>query len=1010
MSTSGWIRRWKSSGIPAEQTRALVRASARGDPLGQVLDVAVQSLLETSSADRAGLWLAGERGGESGWGRVIESKSGPVPEQWKRLDISTPFLRSALKSPEPLRVDFGRDDTTPPLGPLVGMYGAIWISIRVGSRTLGLAMVGYTRSHAALQLDLEPLRAWSDEVALAVARHRDARQKESADEELRSLGRLSRAILRGVSVESILPQVARAARHHLQAEFVALGRASASPMLAESWDGPEEWRAAIQQQPFLHLWHKVLEEGREAELGGEAFPAPPVSATNQAAPALDRVIAIPIEVRRRTCGVLMAGLLPSQNLVGDLARLECYALLAASALEQEAARAERTAWVQSLRQVVEESSEYLVFVDEEGRIQDASRAARTLLRMDPGCTEDERLEEFFAPSARNAVAEWRESVTRRDPGHEPGVDRLVIPLEAALTVGSVVRLHLRSTVEACGNDARRWLIYFEDHGSREAHLEEVRRLKVEMLGVMDSIDSGVVMLDAAGNIRVVSDRFAQIVGLQARGLLELGTIDALIDSLAGRFTHPGETAARWREHVRRGDEARWDELEFARPSRKVVERFVRPLLGANGARVGWLEVYRDITGQRLMQSKRLQTEKMAALGQLVSGIAHELNNPLTSIQGYAQLLVSRRSASDRTADARRISQEAARAGRIVKNLLLFSREAKPERRAVNLNEVIEHTIALRAYELKIENIAVDISFDAALPQALADAAQLQQVVLNLIVNAEQAIQQGREQGGLHGRIGIRTCRLSGDRIGMEFSDDGPGIPREIVSRIFDPFFTTKPVGVGTGLGLSILYGIVREHGGEVSVESQPGHGAKLSIELPALSAAALDFTKQERAATPYDVAVVPIPHPGRIALRPKKNILVVEDEPTVSQLISDVMSEMGHGADTLLDSREAFDRLKDRDYDLIICDLRMPHLDGPGLYRELVRRGSPFQHRLLFVTGDTMSPRSLEFLSSSGVPYLAKPFLVEELKEAVRQALAAEPIVEGAVDGAEWSQAVAREK
>jgi len=1010
MSASGWMRRWKSSGVPAEQNSALVRASARGDPLEQVLDAAVQSLLETSSADRAGLWLAGEGRGESGWGRVIESKWAPVPEQWKNLDISTPFLRSALKSPEPLRVDFGRDDAMPPLGPLVGMYGAIWIPIRVGSRTLGLAMVGYTRSHAALQLDLEPLRACADEVALAVAHYHDARQKELAAEEIRSLSRLSRAILCGVSVESILPQIARATRHHLRAEFVALGRPSASPMLAESWDGPEEWRAAIQQQPFLHLWHKVLEEGRSAELGGEALPAPPVSATNQAALALDRVIAIPIEVRRRTCGVLMAGLLRSEDSTDDLARLEDYALLASSALDHEATRAERTGWAQSLRQVVEESSEYLVFVDKEGRIQGASRAARTLLRMDARRTEEVRLEEFFTSSARHAVGEWRERVTRRDTEHEPSVERLVIPLDAALSVGSVVRLQLRSTVEACGNDTRRWLIYFEDHGSREAHLGEAGRVKVEMLGVLDSIDSGVLILDAAGNIRVVSDRFAQIVGAEARCLLELGTIDALIESLAGRFTHPGETAARWREYVRRGDEARWDELELARPSRKVVERFMRPLLDAEGARVGWLEVYRDITGQRLIQSKLLQTEKMAALGQLVSGIAHELNNPLTSIQGYAQLLVSRRSASDRTADARRISQEAARAGRIVKNLLLFSREAKPERRAVNLNEVIEHTIALRAYELKIENIALDLFFDAALPQALADAAQLQQAVLNLIVNAEQAIQQGRGQGGVHGRIRIRTHRLSGDRIGMEISDDGPGIPREIVSRIFDPFFTTKPVGVGTGLGLSILYGIVREHGGEVSVESQSGHGTKLSIELPALSAAAHDFTKEAPAATPYDVAVVPIPHPGRIAPRPPKNILVVEDEPTVSQLISDVMSEMGHAVDTLLDSREAFDRLNDRDFDLIICDLRMPHLDGPGLYRELVRRGSPFQHRLLFVTGDTMSPRSLEFLNSSGVPYLAKPFLVEELKEAVRQALAAEPPGEEAVGGAEWSQAVAREK
>ncbi|HMC60124.1 MAG TPA: ATP-binding protein, partial [Candidatus Solibacter sp.] len=288
--------------------------------------------------------------------------------------------------------------------------------------------------------------------------------------------------------------------------------------------------------------------------------------------------------------------------------------------------------------------------------------------------------------------------------------------------------------------------------------------------------------------------------------------------------------------------------------------------------------------------------------------------------------------------------------------------------------------------LAAEKVAIELNLDETLPLILGDAGQLQQVLLNLVGNARQAI----EQRGRGGTIRLSTKGVdSGRRAQLEVRDDGPGIPQAIASRIFDPFFTTKPAGIGTGLGLAIVLGVVREHGGHVKVASPPGGGATFSVEFPAAP----------MAQTP--APAVPATGPGR-SLVPKwqreagasalaswkgARVLVVEDEPTVARLISDVLEDEGFRVDTLVDGHEALERVAQESYDLVVCDMRMPGLDGQHFYETLASAGNPLCQRFLFVTGDVLSSHTHEFLNRHNLPHVAKPFRVEELTERVRRVL-----------------------
>jgi signal transduction histidine kinase/ActR/RegA family two-component response regulator len=524
------------------------------------------------------------------------------------------------------------------------------------------------------------------------------------------------------------------------------------------------------------------------------------------------------------------------------------------------------------------------------------------------------------------------------------------------------------------------------------------RAEAQLLTVIEWLDEGVVLYNAEHDIQIMNSRFLQFVGFSMEETGRVTTLNGLITRLADQVAEPEKFARRWRDLASNLGAGARDEIQMLRPVPRVLERAARPVLDPDGRLIGRVEIYRDLTAQRLSQSKLLHTERLAALGQTVTGVAHELSNPLTSILGYAQRLFLRSQAEGKSDEVRQIFQEADRASMIVRRLLMSARESRPERRKVALNLLVLSTMDLQKIRLAAEKVDVALDLDEALPFVLGDAGQLQQVLMNLIGNARQAI----AQRGNGGTIRLSTkCIDSGRRAQLEVSDDGPGIPPEIASRIFDPFFTTKPAGIGTGLGLAIVQGVVREHSGRVMVASPPGGGAIFTLDFPATPA---EHTRMPAvpATGPgeLDGEVVPagqapaLPQRATPAAAPAlaswkgTRVLVVEDEPTVARLISDVLQDEGLQVEALLDGYEALEQAARASYDLVICDMKMPGLDGQHFYETLACMGNPLSKRFLFVTGDVLSSHTQEFLERHHLPHVAKPFRVEELTEKVRRVLA----------------------
>ncbi len=376
---------------------------------------------------------------------------------------------------------------------------------------------------------------------------------------------------------------------------------------------------------------------------------------------------------------------------------------------------------------------------------------------------------------------------------------------------------------------------------------------------------------------------------------------------------------------------------------------------------------------RDIQAQLLQAEKMAALGHTISGVAHELNNPLATILSWAERL------SDHPPDEKTrrglavILGEAERAARIVRNLLTFARKRQSTRAMVDVNQVVKETLALRTYEQRVSNLTLIEALASGLPQVFADAHQIKQVLLNLVINAEQAMLTAHGRGTLV----VRTWHdPDKGNVLLEINDDGPGVTPEVESRIFDPFFTTKEVGKGTGLGLSVAYALVQEHGGRIWVRSEGHAGASFFVELP--------------------VAMRPAPTPGASPAPPASisldrfkgaRVLVVEDEPALAVAVSEALGDAGFVVDRAGDGEEGLTRLAEQSYELIVCDLKMPRIDGMQFYRAMAAATPALARRVIFVTGDVAGTDAERFLEETGCRWLSKPFRLGDLLRAARDTL-----------------------
>src|SRR6266516_4198972 len=494
--------------------------------------------------------------------------------------------------------------------------------------------------------------------------------------------------------------------------------------------------------------------------------------------------------------------------------------------------------------------------------------------------------------------------------------------------------------------------------------EMVRRAKDQWETAFDALSEGIAVVDDEGRVRRANRALAILLGMPLQNVIGtplagalLGNSNALHELLATtrRGERPAPLVAR-SERLKRTVRVNVAHIPGAATEQSIVV------------------MVEDVTEQQALETQLVQSEKLAAVGQLVSGVAHELNNPLTSIAGLSEFLLEQKELGKKDRGHLQVIQEQAeRAGRIVRNLLTFARKGSAERVPVDLNDVIRRTLSLTAYDLKLKDISVERELSGALPEVFGDRHGLQQVVLNLVTNAAQAVAENPRERPRE----ITVSTWFDGQVHLRVADTGPGIPDEVVQSVFTPFVTTKEPGKGTGLGLSITYSIVESHGGQIVLEPRgPRGGAAFRVDLPPAPADAARPTLTPAHGTPLPTASPQV----------KRTILLVDADPAVQRTIKALFARDGHDVEVAGDPQHAIDLAQRGGFDLVIIDARAMASGKRGtlLAEELVSRMPALRDRIIVATGDVCLATE-ETLACLGVRYVRKPFNLRDLRvEAAR--------------------------